>query len=133
VSPVQFRRAPDDGMGRCIPPHEPSVEIIVDPSAAALVKSGSEPDFTGVLEAESRSLEERPLAARFFKAPRAKGIQETIDMSAKPNLAAKDVKSEVALRAYMLRGVEFLTEVEELSDATELEMVEGMQFERGYN
>jgi hypothetical protein len=78
-------------------------------------------------------LEERPVAARFFKAPRAKGIQETIDMSAKPNLAAKNVKFEVALRAYMLPGVDVLTKAEKLSVATELEMVEGMQFERGYN
>ena len=54
-------------------------------------------------------------------------------MSAKPNFAAKNVKSEVALRAYMLPGVDVLTEAEKLSVATELEMVEGMQFERGYN
>jgi hypothetical protein len=37
-------------MGRSIPPHEPSVEIIVDPIAAAFVKFGPEPDFMGVLE-----------------------------------------------------------------------------------
>ena len=54
-------------------------------------------------------------------------------MSAKPHLAAKSVKSEVALRAYMLPGVDVLTKAERLSVATELEMVEGMQFERGYN
>jgi len=54
-------------------------------------------------------------------------------MSAKPNLAAKNRKSEAALRAYMLAGVEFLTEAETLSVATQLEMLEGMQFERGYN
>jgi len=29
MSPVQFRRALDDGMGRSIPPHEPSAVIIV--------------------------------------------------------------------------------------------------------
>jgi hypothetical protein len=54
-------------------------------------------------------------------------------MSAKPNLPAKNVKSEFALRAYMLPGVDVLTEDENLSVATELEMVEVMQFERGYN
>jgi len=37
-------------MGRSIPLHEPSVEIIMDPSAAALVMSGPEPDFMGVFE-----------------------------------------------------------------------------------
>ena len=54
-------------------------------------------------------------------------------MSAKTNMAAKNVKSEVALRAYMLPGVEVLAKAEKLSVATELEMLEGMQFERGYN
>ena len=54
-------------------------------------------------------------------------------MSAKTNMAAKNVKSEVALRAYMLPRVDVLTKAEKLSVVTELEMVEGMQFERGYN
>jgi len=54
-------------------------------------------------------------------------------MSEEPYLAAKNVKSEAALRAYMLPGVDVLTEAEKLSAATELEMVEDMQFERGYN
>ena len=54
-------------------------------------------------------------------------------MSAKPNLAAKNVKSEAALRAYMLPGVDVLTEAEKLSLATELNVVERLQFERGYN
>ena len=54
-------------------------------------------------------------------------------MSAKTNMAAKNIKSEVALRAHVLPGVDVLTEAEKLSVATELEMVEGMQFERGYN
>jgi hypothetical protein len=54
-------------------------------------------------------------------------------MSAELNLAAKNVKSEAALRAYMLLGVDVLGKAEKLSAATELEMVEGMQFERGYN
>jgi hypothetical protein len=69
----------------------------------------------------------------FSKARRTKGIQETIDMSAEPNLAVKNVKFEAALRAYMLPGVDVLTKAEKPSAATELEMVEGMQFERGYN
>jgi len=54
-------------------------------------------------------------------------------MSAKPNLAAKNVKSEAALRAYMLPGVDVLTKAEKLSVVTQLEMVESLQFERGYN
>ena len=54
-------------------------------------------------------------------------------MSAKTNMAAKNVKSEVALRAYMLSGIDVRTEAEKLRVATELGMVEGMQFERGYN
>jgi len=54
-------------------------------------------------------------------------------MSAKTNMTAKNVKSEVALRAYMLPGVDVLTKAEKLRVATELGMVECMQFERGYN
>jgi hypothetical protein len=54
-------------------------------------------------------------------------------MSAEPNLAVKNVKFEAALRSYMLPGVDVLIKAEKPSAATELEMVEGMQFERGYN
>ena len=54
-------------------------------------------------------------------------------MSAKSNSAAKNVKSESALRAYMLPDVDVPTETKKLSLAVELEMIEGMQFERGYN
>ena len=54
-------------------------------------------------------------------------------MPAKTNMAAKNVKSDVALRAYMLPGVDVLTKTEKLSVATEVGMVEDMQFERGYN
>jgi len=54
-------------------------------------------------------------------------------MSAKTNIAAKNVKSEVALRAYLFSCVDILTKAEKLTGVTDLGMVEDMQFERGYN
>jgi hypothetical protein len=54
-------------------------------------------------------------------------------MFAKSNIAAKDVKFEVDAREQMLRRINLLAEAMEVALDTELNAVERLQFERGYN
>jgi hypothetical protein len=61
------------------------------------------------------------------------GIQETTDMSAKSNLAVKDVKFEVAARERMIPRINILAEAVKMALDTRFNVVESLQFERGYN
>jgi hypothetical protein len=119
-------------MGRSIPPHEPSLEIMLDQSEAALIPSALR--HHGFARRLKRGgIQERFIAAEQFEADPAEDIQETADMSAKSNLSAKAVDFEAAARERMLPGVDVFAEAEKLNFDTGLEMIEAMQFERGYN
>jgi hypothetical protein len=54
-------------------------------------------------------------------------------MSAKSNLAVKDVKFEVAARERMIPRINILAEAVKMALDTRFNVVESLQFERGYN